>query len=329
MMRGSLRLVKCLAAAGLAAALAGGCAAPTGSAGTGAAPTGSVESGAAVGSGSAAGPASNSGKIGGNVAAFDARAKLVAAAWDRAGLAREWLTGLVLMQPVDLIVPGDKDFATGDQKLAFLYGRFTLAGRLPAAPLTGKVRWPGGATATAALLTATQAYRTLATEQPCQGQPCPPSLTVTGATPGTLLIWTSRGKAVVPAWTFTVPSLPSPITVAALAPGSYHTQPDHLPGLPSGGLDGFNGAGLGLVSADGRQIHVLVGTSPCDTKSGALVYETATAVVVGAWTYDPHPDAPCAASLEVGAVPVTLARPLGHRAVLSVADGRPLAPGYL
>jgi len=319
MMRGSLRLVKCLAAAGLAAALAGGCAAPTGSAGTG----------AAVGSGSAAGPTSNSGKSGGNVAAFDARAKLVAAAWDRAGLAKEWLTGLVLVQPVQLIVPGGKDFATGDQKIAFEDGRFTLAGQLPAAPLTGKVRWLGGATATVRLLTATQAYRMLATEQPCPGQPCPPPLAVTGAKPGTVLVWTSRGKAVVPAWTFTVPSLPSPITLAALAPGSYQTQPDHLPGLPSGGLDGFNGAGLGLVSADGRQIHVMVGKSPCDTKSGALVYETPTAVVVGAWTYNPHPDAPCAASLEMGAVPVRLARPLGHRVVLSVADGRPLAPGNL
>ena len=73
----------------------------------------------------------------------------------------------------------------------------------------------------------------------------------------------------------------------------------------------------------------MVGKSPCDTKSGALVYETPTAVVVGAWTYNPHPDAPCAASLEMGAVPVRLARPLGHRVVLSVADGRPLAPGNL
>jgi hypothetical protein len=262
------------------------------------------------------------------VAAFDERAKLVAAAWDKAGLAKEWLTGLVLTVPPDeLVIPGAKDFATGEQKVAFTFGRFTLAGQLPAAPLTGKVRWPGGATATVPLLTAAQAYRTIATEQSCQGQPCPPKLVVTGAEPDTLAVATSRGTATVPAWTFTVRSLASPITVAALAPGSYQTQPDHLPGLKSGNLDGFTGAALGRVSAGGRQIQVLVGKSPCDSRSGALVYETATAVIVGSWTYDAHPGASCPAVLEMRSVPVKLARPLGNRVVLSVADGRPLAAG--
>jgi hypothetical protein len=211
--------------------------------------------------------------------------------------------------------------------LAFNYGRFTLAGPLPAAPLTGKVRWLGGGTATVRLLTAAQAYRTLDTEQSCQGQPCPPPLAVTGARPGTVTVWTSRGKAVVPAWTFTVPSIPSPITVAGLAPGTYQVQPTALPGLPSLKTVAFNGAGLGPVSADGRQIHVLVGKSPCDTRSGALVYESAASVIVGSWTYDPHPTRSCQASLEVESLPVRLARPLGHRAVLSVSDGRPLAAG--
>lgn len=189
------------------------------------------------------------------------------------------------------------------------------------------VRWLGGGTATVRLLTAAQAYRALATEQSCPGQPCPPPLAVTGARPDTVTVWTSRGKAVVPAWTFTIPSLPSPITVAALAPGTYQVQPSALPGLPALKTVAFNGAGLGPVSADGRQIHVLVGHSPCETKSGALVYEGAASVIVGGWTYDPHPDAPCAASLEVESLPVRLARPLGHRVVLSVSDGRPLAAG--
>ncbi|TVZ02698.1 hypothetical protein EAS64_28495 [Trebonia kvetii] len=299
-------------------ALASGCASRSGSA---------SGTGSAAGGGATAGSTATA-KPGGNVPAFDKRAKLVAAAWDKAGLAKEWLTGLVLtIAPDELVIPGAKDFATGDQKMAFLDGRFALAGHLPTTPLTGKVRWPGGATATVPLLTAAQAYRKIATEQPCQGQPCPPSLVVTGAAPATVTIGTSRGKASVPAWTFTVPSIPSPITVAALAPGSYHTQPASLKGLTGDGLDGFTGAVLGTVSADGRQIHVLVGKSPCDTKSGALVYETSTSVVVGGWTYDPHPNAPCAAVLELESVPVELARPLGHRVVLSVSDGRPLAPG--
>lgn len=303
-MRGWRRLAMGFALAGLVTATAAGCASANGAAN---------------------GAASGKGKPGGDVAAFDARAKLVAAAWDKAGLAKEWQTGLVLMAPDELVFPGAGNFATGDQKLAFVDGRFTLAGQLPTAPLTGKVSWPDGSTATVRLLTATQAYRTIATEQPCQGQPCPPALVVTGAKPDTVTVETSRGNATVPAWTFTIPSLVSPITVAALAPGSYLTQPDHLRGLPSGDLNGFNGAGLGLVSADEPRIDVLVGKSPCDTKSGALVYETSTAVVVGSWTYNPNPNAPCAASLEMETVPVTLARPLGHRVVLSVSDGRPLA----
>ncbi len=297
-MRGPLRLVKCLAAAGLAVALAGGCA-------------------------SAVGPGPATAKPSGKVTAFDARAKLVAAAWDQAGLTKEWLAGLVLTDPDELVFAGAKNFATGEQKAAFMFGQFTLASQLPTAPLKGKVRWPGGATATVRLLTAALAYRKIALEQPCQGQPCRP-LAITGAKPGTLTVGTSRGNATVPAWTFTVRSLASPITVAALASGTYQTRPDKLPGLPSGGLTGFTGAGLGQVSADGRQIHVLVGKSPCDTKSGALFYETSTAVVIGSWTYNPHPDAPCPASLIIGSIPVRLARPLGSRVVLSVSDGRPL-----
>jgi hypothetical protein len=263
-------------------------------------------------------------KPGGNVAAFDARAKLVAAAWNRAGLTKEWRTGLVLTNPGELVFVGSKGFATSDQKLAFLDGQLTLSGQLPTAPLTGKVRWPGGATATVRLLTAAQAYRTIATHQSCQGQPCPPPLVVTSAKPDTVSVGTSRGSATVPAWTFTVRSLASPITVAALAPGSYQTQPDQLRGLPSGGPNGFNGAGLGPVSADGRQIRVVFGKSPCDTRSGALVYETSSVVVVGSWTYNPHPDGGCIASLIMESVPKTLARPLGDRVVLSVSDGRPL-----
>ena len=310
-MRGSFRLAKCLAAAGMAAALASGCAARTMTTGTG--------------SGSATTPSGRS-KPGGNVTAFDKRAKLVAAAWARAGLTKEWTTGLVLTDPGELVFVGGNGFATGDQKVAFVDGRFALSVQLPAAPLTGKVRWPGGATATVRLLTAAQAYRTLATEQSCPGQPCPPPLVITGAKPGTVSVGTSRGNAIVPAWTFTARSLASAITVAALAPGSYQTQPDHLPGLPAGGLDGFTGAGLGLVSADGRQIHVLVGKSPCDTRSGALVYETASAVIIGSWTYNPHPEGGCVDSLEMEAVPVKLATPLGNRVVLSVYDGRPLPP---
>jgi hypothetical protein len=100
-----------------------------------------------------------------------------------------------------------------------------------------------------------------------------------------------------------------------------------MKGLTGGGLNGFTGAALGTVSADGRQIHVLVGKTPCDTKSGALVYETSTSVVVGGWTYNPHPNGPCAPVLELESVPVELARPLGQRVVLSVSDGRPQAPG--
>lgn len=313
-MRGWCRLATGLALAGLVTALAGGCATSTGGTGNGTPGTGRAS-------------AAGSNKPGGNVAAFDARAKLVAAAWDKAGLAKEWLTGLVLTVPDELVFVGSKGFATSDQKVAFLDGQLTLSAQLPTTPLRGKVRWPGGATATVPLLTATQAYRTIATERPCQGQSCPPPLVVTGAKPGTVTVGTSRGRATVPAWAFTVPSLPEPIAVGALAPGSYQTQPDHLAGLPAGGLDGFTGAGLGRVSADGRQVHVLVGKSPCDTRSGALVYETSTAVIVGGWTYNPHPNGPCAAVLEIASVPVKLARPLGDRVVLSVSDGRPLAPG--
>src|SRR5512146_1208408 len=121
-MRGWRRLATGLALAGLVTALAGGCASKTGTSGTG--PTGTGASGTRA-AGTGRPPAAGSNKPGGNVAAFDARARLVAAAWDKAGLAKEWRTGLVLTEPADeLVFPGAGNFATVEQKLAFSYGRF-------------------------------------------------------------------------------------------------------------------------------------------------------------------------------------------------------------
>jgi len=60
-----------------------------------------------------------------------------------------------------------------------------------------------------------------------------------------------------------------------------------------------------------------------------MVYAAANAVVVGAWNYNPNPDAPCPASLLVGVMTIRLSAPLAGRVVLDVTAGEPVGPGLI
>jgi hypothetical protein len=262
----------------------------------------------------------------GATAAFDARARQVEARWNTSPLAVAWRSGLVVMDPAELTaIPANSGFTTQQQKDALAAGRFTLRGTLPSSRLPSTVTRPGepshlplpplGAQAT---------FQRLAVNQPCPNGPCG-SFTVTGASPGHLTVQSNRGKATIPAWTFTVTGPPYRVTEAALAPGSYSALP---PVAPDGLAGNFGGASLAAISAGGRVLTVTFAVGDCGTPHyGGLVYQTATAVVIGSWSVPGKTSGACAMDLLVAHATVRLRAPLGARPVLDVGSGEPLAPG--
>jgi hypothetical protein len=309
--RADRRLLGAAVLALLAGAALAACGSPSGQGHAG---------GARVASGPGGGPPPGGGET---VRAFDVRARQVVAAWRRSPAARVWRSGLVLLSPGELTsIPGNAGFAGQLQKDAFDAGRYTLAGRLPSARLTGPVTWDAGGSVTVPLLTAQATFRQLADDQHCPNGPCG-HLTVTGARPADLIVATSRGQAAVPAWSFTVAELPFPVTRVALAPGSYASLPAWSPGEVSHTVAG---AAIAAVSADERVLTLRFLTGACDTGWGGLQYPTATAVVIGSWSHRPASNTPCSASAVFREATVRLAQALGRRVILDAATGFPVVP---
>jgi len=119
-----------------------------------------------------------------------------------------------------------------------------------------------------------------------------------------------------------------PVIQAALAPGSYATVPSAslIPQPVPADLVGVAGA---RALPGGLALEVAVPSSPCDAGSGPLEYAAASAVVVGAWNYNPNPDAPCPSSLLVGVRTIRLNAPLAGRVILDVVGGEPVGPGLI
>jgi hypothetical protein len=259
-------------------------------------------------------------------AIFETRARQVTARWDRSQATRAWRTGLVLLDPSELVpIPRNEGFASQEQKDAFGSGHFRLAGTLPAEPLPGLVRWAGGATIKLPLLTARAAFAELAAQRPCGGpDPCG-ELTVTGAQPATVTVLTSRGPASVPAWRFTVTGLGWPVSEVAVAPGALVVLPGYGP-IPPAGRNTPGVSELAAVSKDGRTLTVQLLGGACDAAWGTYSYETGRAVVVGSWARQKAGHYWCAAVGILRTARVTLKSPLGTRVVLDVATGLPLVP---
>lgn len=298
-------------------ASAGGAGPGVASAGT----TGSPSSARA--GGPAASPGATSLPAGVNVAAFDARARKVISAWAGSPLARAWRTGLVLLPQGPLTWGPTGGFPSSADKLAFIDGALVFTGRPPAAYPDPRVTWAGGRGMKVRALGALSTFHNLLSTGSCPA--CMHPLHVTGARPVTATVATNKGQAEIPAWAFTIQGVATPVIQAALAPGSYATVPSRIgsPWAPPRALVGSAGA---RPLSGGRTLQVMVPASPCDTRWGALVYATASAVVVGGWTYDPNPDAPCAASLILRGATVRLGAPLAGRVILDAAAGVPVDP---
>ena len=84
--------------------------------------------------------------------------------------------------------------------------------------------------------------------------------------------------------------------------------------------------GQGVVSSSGTSLTLALGSGTCDTDVTARVHESDAFVVVGGTALGPEPGTMCTAALRIHEVTVALASPVGVRAVIDAASGRPLLP---
>ncbi|MBB5111763.1 hypothetical protein AB0K27_20220 [Micromonospora echinospora] len=272
--------------------------------------------------------------------AFTERAEEVAAGW-RPGPG--WRDGYVPLQDATVLT-GDPGF-TDETKVAFGAGWYRDQIPIPAAvPKDGTIRFPDG-TLRVPLMSAADAYAQLrqGDPPPCDGRPAAPDpaptgrpgpndpvstsaptpcvpLTVTEVRLGTAPVLTSRGRAEVPAWLFTVDELAVPVARIAVAP--------RVTGRPPGGAVPGRPLPAGLVSAqelravEGNRIDYVLGVGACDGPPTPLVLERPDVVVIGGAVVTST--GTCTAQLVLKPVSVTLDAPLGGRAVLDAASGAPL-----
>jgi hypothetical protein len=254
-----------------------------------------------------------------NPDAFQQRAQEVVAGWERSGMPKTWRLGFVPLSVDKVIVTGDPGF-TGDSKLAFLAGRFTLRAGLPLPPPPGQVLFPDGSRLPVHLVTAEDAFAAMAkpNSNSC-GKPCQP-LTITQINLGTAKVLTTRGNATVPAWLFTIEGLKTPIAYMAVADKDV----SEVPAPPAADYPALRGivAAENVISVDGTTVRFTVGVGTCDTNIKPLVYETADTIALGGSVTTP--DGVCNSMLKLQPVTITLAKPVGDRALIDGVGGRPL-----
>ena len=82
--------------------------------------------------------------------------------------------------------------------------------------------------------------------------------------------------------------------------------------------------GQDVVSSSDTSLTLALGSGTCDTDVTARVHESDAFDVVGGTALGPEPGTMCTAALRIHEVTVDLASPVGVRAVIDAASGRPL-----
>ncbi|MFF4649074.1 hypothetical protein [Streptomyces sp. NPDC001380] len=251
---------------------------------------------------------------------FRDRAAAVARAWPGSAAERAWRSGY---HPLGaLSVPPEGGFRDVADRRAFDGGLFELRAALPrSGGPEGAVVWADGSRASVGVLSARDAYAGLTRLRPaCSARCTGHRLVVTAVRPGTARLATSRGRATVPAWLFTVRGYDRPVVRVATAGNG-----PALGALPEAEYSGPGREAVEYVApaAPGdRRLTVGTGHGGCATGWGVRVYETDRVVVVGGWSRDAG--GPCTSELLVDPVTVALARPLGSRTVLDAVTAAPL-----
>ncbi|MDQ1722024.1 MAG: hypothetical protein QOI26_1758 [Pseudonocardiales bacterium] len=206
-------------------------------------------------------------------------------------------------------------FVTGDQKVAYIGGQFTLATALPAAPSTS-----GGYP----IVTAKAALDRLRANFSHEKAVSP--LRIVNAVLGKATFGTDRGPEALPAWRFTLDGVAGAVQVLAIAPTAlWPAKP-----LPIGSQEQAS------IAADGQTVTYNFygsppGPSPCGAEYAGRVTESRTAAVISVQVDMPNPagsngaaDQACAAIAALRTVTVRLAAPRGGR-VLLTAQGTPIS----
>lgn len=144
-------------------------------------------------------------------------------------------------------------------------------------------------------------------------------LTITGASLKTADVDTSNGPATVPAWSFTAKGLSRPIVVLAVSTAVLKplVEPAPPPGLAKLERDLVSVGRLTRV--DGSTLTFILHHGMCDPDLRAHVVEFEDQVVIGG-SHSPVQGGCVDVGVSTPAT-VTLAEPLGDRAVISAATG--------
>lgn len=226
----------------------------------------------------------------------------------------------------------DLGFDTTEQKVAWGAGHVTIA---PGVKLgsggTTRIDFGNGSSVSASVLDPRPALTEAigATYDNCGHVHVPASkcrLTITGASRTTAKVDTSRGPATVPAWSFTAKGKSRPMVVLAVSKGVLKPVPQPVPppGLaePAPGLVGSER----LTRIDGSTLTFSLSLGACDTDLRAHAVEFEDMVIIGGTHGPARNGAPCPLVLRSKTMVVTLAAPLGDRAVISAATGARLIP---
>ena len=250
------------------------------------------------------------------------------ARWDAAAAS----AGLGSFVPVGELTGqiGDWELSVGDNdKPALMAGLIVAASALPiATPPDGQVTWTDGTTQSVPLISAEQAFEAIKTDAAATGGQCPECtpLQITGAELTTIDFMTSRGSARTPAWAFMVAGTAVRVTRIAVAT-KISVSPVYDPNRPHEGLTIDWASGnpesteltVGFVGAEGPA------TEPCGEDYTTEAVEDQYAIVV---IVIRHPNTTWQVACDAVGHPrtatVTLAAPLGSRAVLEVVDGQPV-----
>lgn len=190
-------------------------------------------------------------------------------------------------------------------------------------PSRGKVNWVGGSSVDVDVLSAAKALADLVADGGNGGDcaDCTP-LIVTDASLATSLVQTSVGPANVPVWVFTIKDTAVRVTRVAVDPSVTVEPPPYNADNPPVGIS----IDAAYGKPDSRKLEVSF-TGCATDQYAAEAAESDLAVVIIIDRAEPQASLPSGCARLVGAsrsLTVTLADPLGKRAVLEVRQGLPV-----
>jgi hypothetical protein len=216
---------------------------------------------------------------------------------------------------------GDWESAVGgNDKIALLSGAVTASPPLSDdAPSRSKVSWVDGSSVDVDVLSAAASLRHLVADGAGKCGDCTPLL-VTDAKLATSLVQTSVGPANVPAWVFTIKGTQVRVTRVAVDPSVTVDPPPFNADRPPDGIS----IDAAYGKPDSRKLTVTFNADSCgfDYSEDTVESDLAVVVIVVA---QPIPSAACGRGVgRSETVVLTLADPLGKRAVLEVRQGLPV-----